>query len=933
MIQYGTERRDILQAEGEDETIHALGGDDLLTNGSWATGTVLAGGDGDDQYRLYGADARIVETADGGHDTVWAWESIVLPEHVEDLEFRRTGRWYTLEGNDGANRITSGDGTQALAGHGGDDTLTGGGGADSFTVFAGDGHDVITDFEPGLDRLVLWQAVPGGAAALLAGATHDGADTVLHLGPDQTVTLRGLAPGELSEADIVAAPGAPAGPPEGAVLTFAAEFDDPDSWAEGWNTAPVHGHPVFSSMGHGPREQSYIDTLEIPDGSGGTETLTPFSVADGILSITATRTPEAAADLVPEPWIGGELTTFGLFEQTYGYYEIRARLPAGQGLWPAFWLMPADNSWPPEIDVIDVVGDETHILHSAVHSEIWGKKVTSSGQWLVPDMADDFRTLGMTWTPSEVVFTFEGVETHRIPTPANMHGPMALLLNLAVGGWNGFSDETTPDGAAFQVDYVRAYALPGVEEMPRAEDMSAFGDLETGLLHTSAHGRLQLYDAEVRHADAATPNLILEGFDTATLVGDDAANLLRGNWRGTVLNGGAGDDTLLGGAGADYLIGGAGDDRLEGGIGNDTMVGGAGDDTYVIRFGDGGAGVGYETIWEQPGEGFDTIVFADLTPDQVRGHIDWARWRLVIAGTDGEEHIAVKMVPGIEGSELGTYVERVIFADGTIWDLTGGLELVGTEGDDRSAGTAHADLMLGGGGDDTIAGMGGADTIDGGAGRDDLYGGAGDDLICDAGPEGGDRLMGEAGNDTLIGGDGIDELHGGDGDDSLMASPDGDRLRGDAGADVLKGRGGADLLDGGLGGDRLMGGGGADTLLGGAGWDRLSGGGGDDLLDGGRGLDRLQGAAGDDTLDGGAGSDRLWGGAGCDTFRFRLNEIDRDVVFDFEAGERLEIVGAVDRVAVTVRDGWILLEDAATGALHEIQAQGVASADIWLVSG
>lgn len=1011
----GTENDDILVTEADGDVVLGFDGDDRLTNRH--ENTTLVGGNGDDVYRVNKLDTTIIEEADGGHDTIISRASIALPDHVEDLEFSRSDRWHTLEGNDLDNRITSGEGSQAIAGHEGNDTLTGGSGADSFGFFQGDGHDVITDFETGVDRLDIWFKDLPDAAAVLAKAemTADGTATRLHLAEDQTVTLLGVAPDALSLDDLSVVSEGAGGPPAGAVLTFADDFDGV-AVGDQWNTIRPYGHPVFLSSSGGKREQSYVDEVQIPTTDGITESWSPFTVEDGVLSIGAIRTPDALAETYPEDWLAGELTTFGTFEMHYGYLEIRAKLPEGQGLWPAFWLVPADGSWPSEADVFDIMGDETHILRSGVISEVWGQSVTSIDQWLVPDLASDFHTFGMLWTPDEVIFTFEGVEIHRTATPDDMHDPMALILNLAVGGWNGPPDETTPEDQAFMIDYVHAYDIPGIEDIPLSTDTSDYGDLENGVLFTGAHQMLELYGDTVFTADSAAglgdlalPAVIDTSNPTdsemATLLGDEAANTLTGNALGTVFNGAGGDDLIEGLGGGDYLIGGDGNDTLDGGTGADTLVGGSGDDVYVIRQGEGGPKPLTEIIWEQPGEGIDTIYFADLTADQVTGHIDWARWRLVIESDSGTvTYVAVKVTQGSGGTNLGQYIERVMFKDGTVWDLTEGQSFDGTAEADESSGTAGDDTMTGGAGDDTIAGMDGNDVLDGGAGIDAMYGWDGDDLLKDSGAEGGDAFFGEAGNDTIWAGAGIDEAWGGTGNDSLRASPDGDILNGGTGddtlggndaADTLRGGDGNDLIwggggddeiiggagddtlnggagqdhlmggagndsllsdsgggvmDGGTGNDTLRGNGGSDTLFGGADNDRLNGKGGADTLWGGTGLDTLRGDdgadvlsggsdtdwlwgdGGDDTLDGGAGRDRLRGGAGQDTFVFVFDEIDGDVIHDFETGEAIVIHAADPSVLVLeVLTDRIMLTDTLHDLTRDILVEGVVADDVLLL--
>ncbi|OIQ32226.1 MAG: hypothetical protein BM562_04935 [Alphaproteobacteria bacterium MedPE-SWcel] len=883
----------ILKSTQARETLQAGAGKDVLV--AKHVDVTLIGGAGNDRYRVARDGVEIVETEDGGHDVVDAWRSISLADHVEDVTFHRTNGWHYVEGNDQNNKITAGEGQQALAGRGGNDILTGGGGADGFHFGAGDGHDVITDFDPEVDTLYLWGDV-GDFDTLLANATEtdEGVRLSLPTGDANSLLLQGLTIEALAGASVRLE--APGGPPEGAELTFAAEFDGLDDVYDLWAVAPLNTHHALVQTGS-KREQAYVDNLELDQGN----VFSPFAVTDGVLEISAQRAPEAQQEDLGAEWLSGSLNTRGQFAQTYGYFEISARLPEGQALWPAFWLVNENRSWPPEIDLIDVMGDETQVLNSAVQSGLWGTKVTSGERTLVPDMAGDFHVYGMLWTPTEVIFTFDGLETRRTATPADMHDPMIMILNLAIGGWNGASDDTTPEDAPFEIDYVRAYQIPGITDLPRATDQSDYADVEAGVLHPSSYGTLDLYGDEIRRATADQPSLALSATETTTLVGHAGANLLIGNGRASVMNGGAGNDTLIGGAGHDTLIGSDGDDVLEGGAGLDSLAGGMGDDTYVLRRGDGAAGPLGEIIKEQAEQGQNTLHFPDIAPEDIRMYVAGARLIITVLDASGaeQEYFAAKVGNGPDGHNVADYFHQITFGDGTVWDLGAGLHLQGNSAANRSAGTQFDDTMTGGAGDDIMAGMNGNDLMDGEAGQDDIYGWNGNDTLSDSGSEGGDRLFGEAGDDLITGGAGRDFLYGGTGDDTLVASADGD------------------ALEGGAGRDRLVGGRGADLLLGGEGHDWLSGG------------------NGDDTLDGGAGRDKLRGGNGADVFQFQWGEINRDRIFDFDAGEgdRIEVAGLTDPAQVSVRllATGLSITDLLSGQSAEIRASGVTLDDLILL--
>lgn len=186
--------------------------------------------------------------------------------------------------------------------------------------------------------------------------------------------------------------------------------------------------------------------------------LNPFAAGPGALTISADRAPrDLLGKLDGHPYISGLLTSQHSFAQTYGYFEIRARLPAGKGLWPAFWLLPVSREWPPEIDVFEVLGDNPRRLYMTVHST---RAKTAGFDALVADMSADFHDYGVLWTRETIAWYFDGRRMAATATPADLHQPMYLLINLAVGGrWPGSPDEATRFPATMRVAHVRAFAI------------------------------------------------------------------------------------------------------------------------------------------------------------------------------------------------------------------------------------------------------------------------------------------------------------------------------------------------------------------------------------------------------------------------------------------------------------------------------------------
>ena len=160
-------------------------------------------------------------------------------------------------------------------------------------------------------------------------------------------------------------------------------------------------------------------------------------------------------------YCSGLVSSHASFAQEYGYFEIRAKVPAGQGLWPAFWLLPVTTEWPPEIDVFEILGDEPRTVHMHVHYEdASGRHQDNGTAFRSPDdFSRDYHTFAVKWGPERIVWYVDGVERHRAEGKrASPNGRMYLIANLAVGGdWPGAPDETTAFPASFDIDYVRVY--------------------------------------------------------------------------------------------------------------------------------------------------------------------------------------------------------------------------------------------------------------------------------------------------------------------------------------------------------------------------------------------------------------------------------------------------------------------------------------------
>ncbi len=194
-------------------------------------------------------------------------------------------------------------------------------------------------------------------------------------------------------------------------------------------------------------------------------------VEKGILKIEARKEAFEQSE-----YTSGRIVTKGKFDFTFGRVEVRAKLPAGRGTWPAIWMLASQNSfgstfWPDqgEIDIMEHVGYDPGVVHGTVHTKTFNHvKGTQKGAVIsVPDFSEAFHVYQMDWTPEYIrmyvdgKFYFEFNNTGKSWEEWPFSKPEHLILNLAVGGdWGG---QKGVDASAFpvkmEVDWVRVYGV------------------------------------------------------------------------------------------------------------------------------------------------------------------------------------------------------------------------------------------------------------------------------------------------------------------------------------------------------------------------------------------------------------------------------------------------------------------------------------------
>nr|WP_229895005.1 discoidin domain-containing protein [Streptomyces galilaeus] len=203
----------------------------------------------------------------------------------------------------------------------------------------------------------------------------------------------------------------------------------------------------------------------------------------GHLVMEARREATAGSSCPRDPLSGSgtcqytsaRMNTGAAFQFTYGRVEARIKVPKGNGLWPAFWMMGADfltgRPWPynGEIDIVEVLGKDVKTAYSTVHAPAYNGGGGIGSPYTLPgnaDFSDDFHTWVADWNSKGITYSLDGRtvfsldkdEVERTRGPWIFDHPHYLILNLAVGGdWPGPTDATTPFPSRMLVDYVRVY--------------------------------------------------------------------------------------------------------------------------------------------------------------------------------------------------------------------------------------------------------------------------------------------------------------------------------------------------------------------------------------------------------------------------------------------------------------------------------------------
>ncbi len=170
-------------------------------------------------------------------------------------------------------------------------------------------------------------------------------------------------------------------------------------------------------------------------------------VAGGLLSLTATRQQTHG-----EPFSSGMIQSNGRFDFLYGEVVVRAKVPAGYGTWPALWLLPADGSWPPEIDILEAWGWTPDEIRESLFTP--GDDAGVHRDVAVPGLSSGFHNFAVDWEPGVISWFIDGRLELRLD--ADVDTPMYPIANLAVSAPpSDLTSGVFP--TSFEIKYVRVY--------------------------------------------------------------------------------------------------------------------------------------------------------------------------------------------------------------------------------------------------------------------------------------------------------------------------------------------------------------------------------------------------------------------------------------------------------------------------------------------
>ncbi len=249
----------------------------------------------------------------------------------------------------------------------------------------------------------------------------------------------------------------PPPPPAASTTTF---FDDFTGGVVDWTK-------WNASFNYDTSGQSADDGWQVNPNNSGTSdsSLNPFVVSNSILNIQVKPAPSAFSGVTGgKPYLCGILMTQDKFSQTYGYFEMRAKLHSVPGLLSAFWLLPQSGAWPPEMDIEEIASRNPTLDIMTMHTNDGSNPGTNPPWTTVANTSTGFHTYGFEWTTNTCTWYFDGVVISTCPTPSDCHQPFYIIMSNYVGKADGTSwfgagpPSSGPWPNSMQVDSISVWA-------------------------------------------------------------------------------------------------------------------------------------------------------------------------------------------------------------------------------------------------------------------------------------------------------------------------------------------------------------------------------------------------------------------------------------------------------------------------------------------
>ncbi len=258
----------------------------------------------------------------------------------------------------------------------------------------------------------------------------------------------------------------------GCLVSWSTASASPKGWSLTWSDE-------FNGPKGSPADPSKW-SFDIGGGGWGNNELQTYTsrrvnsrLEGGVLVITAIKENYTGPDNITRDYTSARLLTKNKFTQTYGRFEARIKVPFGQGIWPAFWMLGDDIDtvgWPNcgEIDIMEHIGKQPSIAHGTLHGPGYSGANGITASYALPSsqkFSDRYHVFAVEWEPNAIRFYVDG-QLYQTRKSADLPSgkswvfdhPFFLVLNVAVGGaWPGNPDATTVFPQQMKVDYVRVY--------------------------------------------------------------------------------------------------------------------------------------------------------------------------------------------------------------------------------------------------------------------------------------------------------------------------------------------------------------------------------------------------------------------------------------------------------------------------------------------